>query len=585
MSPISVKIKEAVVEAQKGRRIDSMALMAELCKDAEKLDNEPLIELAIGLHSTGIYAEAIRIFEMYAKRAPLSTEHVARLFDCSHKSGDSIRAYHWGARACCVNPSHITVLNNLGIACLGFSDRPQARTWLLRALAVQPNSPAILNNTALTDRTLGDYEKAVGRMMKAKDDVSSDNMIKNMANLLYYVPDVPVSVIDGVHREWYRRFGAGRRNMIRRSPYLLDANKRLKVAIFSSDWRNHPVGRNFLPVFKGVDREQIEFITFHQHGLKDDISREYEKGSKKFISTLPFDQKSTAQMIANENCDIAIYFAGRFDDNRPMVAAYKPAPVQVSYLDAGRLHIPEIDYLIVGRKAAPRDLAEMGAERILGIPRFYQHEPITPSPLTHPPFTERGFFCFGTYNSPVKLNNIVFEAWDRILEECPRSMMYFRYRQEFGHADLVKRVLDNLPRHRDRIIMDTGTADHLKQTQHIDLHLDAFPFCASTTSFELAWMGVPTLTVTGGTIMSNYGAMINDQIGLSTEFTANSLDEYVQKAVHLYNNPECLINLRKTLRDTVFNSMCKDNSKYFTRWMRTIWRRHCKLGGAENAVR
>ena len=577
-------IQDAVSLATRGQHSQSMKMLAELSKDAEKLDNDALQELAVGMHTAGIYAEAIRLFELLASRTVISTDIVARLFDCAHKCGDSTRAYHWGARACCVNPSHITVLNNLGIACLGANDRPQARTWLLRALAVQPNNPSILNNTALTDRTLGDYSKAVGRMMKAKDDVSSDNMIKNMANLLYYVPDVPVSVIDGVHREWYRRFGANRRGMIRRLPYLLDPNKKLRIGLFSSDWRNHPVGRNFLPVFKAVDRNKIDFVVFHQHGLKDDISREYEAGSKKFISTLAYAQQSTAQLIANENCDIAIYFAGRFDDNRPMVAAYKPAPVQVSYLDAGRLAIPEIDYLIVGRKAAPHDLPEMGTERILGIPRFYQHEPITPSPLTHPPFTERGFFCFGSYNSPVKLNDIVFQAWDKILKACPRSMMYFRYRQEFGHADLVKRVLDNLPNHRDRIILDTGTVDHLKQTQHIDLHLDSFPFCASTTSFELAWMGVPTLSVTGGTIMSNYGAMINDQIGLPNEFLAHSLDEYVQKAIYLYNNPECLIDIRKSLRDTVFEKMCKPNNKYFERWMRAIWRRHCKLGGADGAI-
>lgn len=585
MTTVAESIKLAVAEAVRGQSTNSMKQLAELSQDAEKLDFEVLKELAVAMHTTGIYAEAIRLFEMVAEKSTLSFDMVARLFDASHKCGDSARAYHWGSRACCVNPAHVTVLNNLGIACLGFSDRPQARVWLLRALAVQPNNPAILNNTALTDRTLGDYTKAVGRMMLAKDDVSSDNMIKNMANLLYYVPDVPVSVIDGVHREWYRRFGAGRKTMIKRMPYLLDKNKKLRVALFSSDWRNHPVGRNFLPVFNGVDRDKIDFIVFHQHGLKDDISRQYEKGAKKFISTLAFAQQSTAQMIANENCDIAIYFAGRFDDNRPMVAAYKPAPVQISYLDAGRLHIPEMDYLIVGRKAAPKNLAEMGTERILGIPRFYQHEPISPKPLTHPPFSERGFFCFGSYNSPVKLNDTVFEAWNKILKRCPNSMIYFRYRHEFGHADLVRRVMDSLPKYKDRIILDTGTADHLEQTKHIDLHLDTFPFVASTTAFELAWMGVPTLTVTGGTIMSNYGAMINDQIKLPDVFTTHSLDEYVENAVWLYNNPELFVDLRKTMRDKVFEKMCKPNSKYFERWLRAVWTKHCKDGGSHGAVR
>jgi len=572
-------VREAIVFAQRGDRSESLKLLAPYCADADKYDDETALQLADALHMLGIYAEAIRVYELVAARTTLSVEHASRLFDAANKCADHHRAYHWGMKALAVDPNNPTIINNLGIASMNLGDRLQARTWYMRALSIVPNETAILNNCALTDRALGKYEDAVRRMLQAKSDFRSDNMIKNMANLLYYVPDVPVSVIDGVHREWYARFGANRRNMIKRLPHLLDPEKKLRIALVSSDWRNHPVGRNFLPIFETVNRDKFEFVVLHQHGLSDEVSKKYEAGAKKFIPTLGYAPQAVAQLIANENCNIAMHFAGRFDDNRPMIAAYKPAPINVSYLDAGRFHIPEMDYLIVGRRYAPRDLKEMGTERILGIPRFYQHSPINPEPIAHPPFTERGFFTFGSYNSPVKLNDLVFDTWAHILEACPASMLYFRYRGEFSYKDIACRVMDRLAKYKNRLILDMGEASHLKQTMHIDLHLDTFPFCGSTTTFELAWMGVPTLTVTGGTIMSNYGSGINHQLGLSDDFTAHSLDEYVQKAIQLYNNPEQLIALRSTLRDTCMAKMCKPNTAYFERWMRTIWRKYCKTGG------
>lgn len=578
-------LAEAMHHATRGRRDDSMKSLAPLCDKADQLEDSAAIELADTLHRIGIYAEAIRVYEIVANRSAISVPVASRLFDAANKCADHPRAYHWGLRSLCVEPDNVNTLNNLGIAALNMSDRMQARTWLMRALALKPSDPSILNNCALTDRALGNYEGAVERMMRAKDDVSSDNMIKNMSNLLYYVPDVPPSVIDGIHREWYRRWGANRRTLIRRMPYLLDPDKKLKIALVSSDWRNHPVGRNFLPIYNAVDRSKMEFVVMHQHGLKDEITKQYEAGALKFIPTLGYAPQSTAQLIANENCDIAIHFAGRFDDNRIMIAAHKPAPVQVSYLDAGRFHVPELDYLIVGRRYAPRDLAEMGTERILGIPRFYQHEPISPKPLTPPPFVERGFFTFGSYNSPVKINDAVLNTWARILDACPKSFLYFRYRHEFSARDIAKRILDALPDYRERIILDMGQKDHLTQMQHIDLHLDTFPFPGSTTTFELAWMGVPTLTTTGNTIMSHYGSGINHQLRLPDILTTHSIDDYVKNAIAIYQDPEFLIDIRENLRQRCMEKICKPINNHFERWMRAIWRHHCKTGGEQGAVR
>ena len=51
-------------------------------------------------------------------------------------------------------------------------------------------------------------------------------------------------------------------------------------------------------------------------------------------STMLMSNEDVAQMVEDDEIDILITLAGRFDENRPIVASFRPAPVQVSFMIA-----------------------------------------------------------------------------------------------------------------------------------------------------------------------------------------------------------------------------------------------------------
>jgi protein O-GlcNAc transferase len=89
---------------------------------------------------------------------------------------------------------------------------------------------------------------------------------------------------------------------------------------------------------------------------------------------------------------------------------------------------------------------------------------------------------------------------------------------------------------------------HLDEIGEADIALDTFPYNGTTTTCECLWMGVPVVTLTGQTHAGRVGYEILDRAGLSN-FAAPNQRSYIETAVGLAQNPDCLRHLRFSLRD------------------------------------
>src|SRR5947199_8301192 len=91
-------------------------------------------------------------------------------------------------------------------------------------------------------------------------------------------------------------------------------------------------------------------------------------------------------------------------------------------------------------------------------------------------------------------------------------------------------------------------ASHLARYDEVDIALDTFPYCGTTTTCEAMWMGVPVVTLVGQTHMSRVGLSLLTQVGL-TELSAETVEQYVATAAALANDLPRLRGLRAGMRE------------------------------------
>jgi protein O-GlcNAc transferase len=96
-------------------------------------------------------------------------------------------------------------------------------------------------------------------------------------------------------------------------------------------------------------------------------------------------------------------------------------------------------------------------------------------------------------------------------------------------------------------------SEYLKVHNEIDLGLDTFPFNGHTTTVQGLWMGVPTVTLAGGTHRSRMGLSVMRNLGLD-EFVAESKEDYVTKVVNWACRRDELDAIRSTMRHRMMRS-------------------------------
>ncbi len=127
----------------------------------------------------------------------------------------------------------------------------------------------------------------------------------------------------------------------------------------------------------------------------------------------------------------------------------------------------------------------------------------------------------------------------------------------------------------DRLIFaEPGSRqDYLAAHAEIDIILDTFPYPGGTTTCEALWMGVPTLTLAGHTMLGRQGASMLSATGLN-EWIAKDEEDYVKKALAFASDLPVLATLREQLRPQVLASPLFNSEQFarnFENVLTTLW--------------
>jgi predicted O-linked N-acetylglucosamine transferase (SPINDLY family) len=243
--------------------------------------------------------------------------------------------------------------------------------------------------------------------------------------------------------------------------------------------------------------------------------------------------------------------------NKLNVMAYKPAPVQASWVGYPHSAGPaSIDYIVVDPYNRPVDdslliekpLVLARSWVVLGDLGFNDRIAI----LAGTPEQRAGHVTFGTMNNPYKFTRVVIETWARAVRAVEGSRFLFVRPEANGVAFQanVRAIFEANGVSPERVEFIAVRGQHMQHYNKIDIALDAFPQTGGTTTCEALWMGVPTVSLVGPAFferLSNSN-LINAGLG---DLCVGTLDAYVAAAVGLAADPARRLALRHGLRGTI----------------------------------
>jgi predicted O-linked N-acetylglucosamine transferase (SPINDLY family) len=488
-------------------------------------------------------------------------------------------------RAIAIKPDYADALSNRGSVLKDRGDLDDAADCYRQAIAFKPDLAAAHGNLAkaLTDQ--GRFNGAMEHYARALAlDPYAPGPWRRMTCMLMYHPDLTLDDRFDRQSEFGRRMAARVTEPLPAAGRDPAPGRRLRIGWLSSDFYSHPVGLSVQPFFEHRDRSQFEAICYSDVRTPDGLTAWFRARADEWHSTLGLSDAAVAERIRADRIDVMLYLAGRFDENRIQVAAWRPAPIQMSLFDVASSGLEAIDYFVTDRLTVPPRGPEKFTERVLRLPNLYVHPPIPDAPdAGAPPLLANGHVTFGCFNNPAKVNDRVLELWGAVLARIPGSRLVLKYKSHYQSAQIRRRIDAVMDRYGiDPSRLELGgefedTISHLGRYRRIDIALDPFPFTGATTTFEALWMGVPVVTLEGSTVVSRWSSVQLRPMGLGG-LVARTPEEYIDIAARLAADGPRLASLRSELRRRVESSVLCDGrrtNRHLERGLRAVWRKWC----------
>ena len=538
--------------------------------------------------------------------------HDLRYFD------QAIASY---CRALEIQPNYAEAHNNLGLALQAIGQPKDALVNYRQALNLEPGYAVAHNNLGNVLQELGKLDDAVAsfkRALSTKRDYAeahynlgnaqkelglfdaaiasykealkiNPTFAKAQSNLLFtlnftsryprtYCLDEARAYGRMVARHVKKRFTSWRCAAI---------PQRLRVGFVSGDLRNHPVAFFLEGILAQFDATQIELIAYPTTHHADEVTKRLKAHFSRWKPIANISDEAAAGMIHADGIHILFDLSGHSQYERLPLFAWKPAPIQVTWLGYfATTGVAEIDYLLTDETGVPKDQQAAFTESIWYLPdtRLCFSAPqfdLSVSPL---PALENKYITFACFQNLAKVGGVVLDVWSKILNAIPDARLRFASKQ-LDEPTFLTQFLRRLQQHGldlERVSLNGAALRerYLAFYAEVDVVLDTFPYPGGTTTCEALWMGVPTLSLAGDTLLARQCTSLLTAAGL-TDWVATSRAQYIEKAIYLTSDLTKLAALRANLRAQVLASPIYDAQRFSRNFEAALWGMWRKYQGLE----
>ena len=351
------------------------------------------------------------------------------------------------------------------------------------------------------------------------------------------------------------------------------AKKKLRIAYYSADFRNHPMSYLLANLYELHDKNKFEIIGISFGPDKnDEMRKRVSSAFDKFYDLRLKTEDEIVKFSRELKIDIAIDLMCFTKYHKFGIFVKRCAPIQVNYLGyPGTSGTNYLDYIIADKILIPKESQKHYSEKIVYLPDTYQANDSTKK-IADKIFTreELGLpkdgFVFCCFNNNYKITPQVFDVWMRLLEKVENSVLWI-LSEDINISKNLKKEATIRGIDFNRIVF----AERIKMNEHLarqkvaDLFIDTFPYTGHTTASDALWVGLPVLTRIGKSFASRVSASLLNAIGLS-ELVTNSEKEYEDLAIELAKNPPKLKEIKNKLKNNR-NTKPLFNTQIFARNM------------------
>jgi predicted O-linked N-acetylglucosamine transferase (SPINDLY family) len=483
-----------------------------------------------------------------------------------------------------LRPESAGVHNNLGNLFVRQGKLLEAVDSFRQALRCKPDFAQAHGNLGDALRELGCLDESLAAHRIALRLVPSAAFIhSSMLLTLNYHPGYDAPAIKEEYGRWNKLHAEPLKRLIKPHANSADPKRRLRIGYVSPDFREHVDAFFLVPLLSNHDHDQYEIFCYAGVQRPDAMTERLRRYADTWRSTVGLSDQQIADLVRSDQIDVLVDLEMHAANNRLLMFARKPAPVQVAWLGyPGTTGLPAIDYRLTDPYLDPPGLFEaFYTEKSIRLPEtFWCYDPLTDEPPVNAlPALETGIVTFGCLNNLCKVNEGCLALWAKVLEKVPRSRLLLRAppgpRRDWAAATLKNhRIAED----RVELVDALPRLQYLATYNRIDLGLDPLPYNGHTTSLDAFWMGVPTLTLLGNRVVGRAGYSQLCNLGLA-ELSAQTPEQYVELAGSWAGDLSRLQKLRGSLRERMQRSPLMDG-KRFARHMeeayRAMWRNWCE---------
>lgn len=510
-------------------------------------------QLGVVLRESGRLPEAVACFEnVLTLKSGFSEARfdLAIAYQMQGKLDASVDAYR---RAVDASPGFAGTHCGLGIALgeLGFAD--EAIASIAKAIELKP-----------------DYQAAQSALL---------------FHLNYSSHHSPLTIFE-LHRHWADKHARSLAPSAATYPNDQTPQRRLRIGYVSPDFRQHSVAFFLTPVLAHHDHRNFEVFCYSDVRRADEITQQLKGYADCWRNIVGLLDEQVAAQVREDRIDILVDLAVHSGNNRLLVFARKPAPVQATWLGyAGTTGLVAVDYKITDPHLDPVGETESWhSEQLVRLPDcYFCYTPPPEFPDVSPlPAAGRGFVSFCAFQNLAKVSPQAIELWSQTMVAVPDSRLILkarglnseatrqRLRDAFGACGIGAQRLQ---------FEDWGDmTEYLARFGEVDIALDTVPFNGGTTTFHALWMGVPIVTLAGRSALGRIGASILGNLGLP-ELVAHTPEEFAAICVRLAQDAGALASLRGELRQRMASSPLTDARRFSANLealYRKMWETWCR---------